>query len=275
VPEITLGEDAYFYREIGSGPVPAHFIHCSLASGKSWLPLAETFSAEARMTAIDLPGHGRSAPTVQADDLHGRATAASVALLEQAGEPVNLVGHSFGATVALRIAVERPDLVKSLVLFEPVLFSVLIGQQQAAYDQEVRDNTAFVGFLENGNPMAAAADFLNRWGLPGEWQRMPQDRREKMALAIGFVRLTSPVLHGLACGTLHLDRLRDISAPTVVVSGDQSPDVMRVIAEVLTKAIPGSSQIAVKGAGHMVPLTHVAESSAIMRDFWTAAGGVS
>jgi lipase len=45
------------------------------------------------------------------------------------GQPVDVIGHSFGGTVALRLAVERPDLVRSLVLIEPVFVAALLADR--------------------------------------------------------------------------------------------------------------------------------------------------
>ena len=84
------------------------------------------------LTAPDLPGHGHAPPLAPGQDLHDAAVAIGLAAIAQAGPPVDLIGHSFGGTVALRIALERPALVRSLTLIEPVLFSILRGS--TAYD---------------------------------------------------------------------------------------------------------------------------------------------
>jgi pimeloyl-ACP methyl ester carboxylesterase len=73
------------------------------------------------MIAFDLPGHGRSADWDGASDYHHLSTQIAASFLT---EPVDLIGHSFGATVALRLAVEQPQKLRSLILIEPVFFAV-------------------------------------------------------------------------------------------------------------------------------------------------------
>jgi pimeloyl-ACP methyl ester carboxylesterase len=86
------------------------------------MPLAAKL-APAHDVFFDLPGHGRSAPWA-GTDYHSDATAVAAALLHG---PTHIIGHSFGATVALRLAVERPDLVSRVTLIEPVMFAAAGG----------------------------------------------------------------------------------------------------------------------------------------------------
>ena len=82
------------------------------------------------MRAFDLPGHGRSPDwdgVVEYQHLSTQIAASFVI------EPVDLIGHSFGATVALRLAVEQPQKLRSLTLIEPVFFAVAARDAPAAF----------------------------------------------------------------------------------------------------------------------------------------------
>ena len=93
----------------GARPVLA--LHCSLAHSGAWSGLAEALSGVA-ITATDQVGHGRAEAWDGQSSLHDRVTADSIAVAEHLGQgaPIDLFGHSFGGTVALRIALQRPDL---------------------------------------------------------------------------------------------------------------------------------------------------------------------
>ncbi|MBC7676775.1 MAG: alpha/beta fold hydrolase, partial [Rhodoferax sp.] len=106
----------------GARPVLA--LHCSLAHAGAWSGLVDHLSG-VTVTALDQPGHGRAADWDGVTDLHGLTTRLSIEMAEAMGGgiPIDVIGHSFGATVALRMALERPDLVRSLVLIEPPLFA--------------------------------------------------------------------------------------------------------------------------------------------------------
>jgi pimeloyl-ACP methyl ester carboxylesterase len=86
-----------------------------------WGPLAEEFAPLHRIIAYDRPGMGHSArPRRRAETLAAQAAVAARVLEAVAGEgPVLVVGHSLGAAVALRLALDRPDLVSGLVLVAP------------------------------------------------------------------------------------------------------------------------------------------------------------
>ena len=104
------------------------FLHCSLSHHQSLMTLAHALPP-ARNVFFDLPGHGHSAEW-QGEEYQTDAMRIAEALLDG---PTHVAGHSFGATVALRLAVERPDLVSRLTLIEPVMFA-------AVQDAEARND---------------------------------------------------------------------------------------------------------------------------------------
>lgn len=103
-------------------PSPARVlaIHGLTGYGRRWETLADRHLADVAVVAPDLLGHGRSswdAPwTIEAN------VAALATLVEtEATDPVVVVGHSFGAAVALGLAATRPELVSGLVLLDPAV----------------------------------------------------------------------------------------------------------------------------------------------------------
>ncbi|QBI52610.1 alpha/beta fold hydrolase [Streptomonospora litoralis] len=99
----------------------AVYVHGLGGSSTNWTDLMGVLCHEWAGEALDLPGFGGSPPPPTGDysiDGHARA----VARLISAGEhPVHLIGNSMGGAVAVRVAAERPDLVRSLTLVSPAL----------------------------------------------------------------------------------------------------------------------------------------------------------
>ena len=120
---LKAGSPTYWTR-FGQGPKPALAIHCSLAHSGSWGALARHLSGALTLTAFDMPGHGRSGEWDGHGEIQKRTAEIAADLLDG---PAHVIGHSFGATVALRLAVLRPELVRSLVLIEPVFFAVALA----------------------------------------------------------------------------------------------------------------------------------------------------
>ena len=104
-----------------TGPVVL-MIHGASANARefSWT-LAPRLSQTHRVLMVDRPGHGYSERLDEAETLGVQAAQAAGALQALApGETAIVVGHSFGGAVALRLALDYPDLVDSLVLLAPV-----------------------------------------------------------------------------------------------------------------------------------------------------------
>jgi pimeloyl-ACP methyl ester carboxylesterase len=118
----------------GLGPTEAVFLHANGFTASTYLGMLTPLAASHRILAVDQRGHGRS--TLPAQPL-GRSSWLDlrddlVALLDQLeGGPLVLSGHSMGATVSILAAAARPQRVRALVLFEPVLLPPeLVAQLQ-------------------------------------------------------------------------------------------------------------------------------------------------
>lgn len=109
-------------------------IHGLTEHGKRWQTLATKYLPDITITAPDLIGHGRSswAPPWSLD---ANVTALADLLVRETSRPVTVVGHSFGAAVALNLAAARPDLVASLVLLDPAVG--LDGERVATIAEEL------------------------------------------------------------------------------------------------------------------------------------------
>ncbi|MDH3264202.1 MAG: alpha/beta hydrolase, partial [Paracoccaceae bacterium] len=146
------------WRTWGQGPRRAVGIHAGLLQSGAWERVAACLPAGLGLLAFDMPGHGRSGPWDEARDYMDQTVAAALGLIADA--PVDLLGHSFGAVAALRIASERPDLVRSLVLYEPVFFAAA----EARGTDTRAPNAGFAAALAAGDREEAARCFTEVWG---------------------------------------------------------------------------------------------------------------
>lgn len=258
---------APYLRHFGNGPRKILALHCSLAHGGVWQPMAEELGLEeVSLTAPDMPGHGRS-PHWRPGSMHDLARDWAVDLLTQmgGGAPMDLFGHSFGGTVALRVAVERPDLVRSLTLFEPVLFAVALqdGSREAAdwADKE----RAFEARINAGDREGAAEWFQSLWGTGVPLSRMPASQRAYIVDRIDAIPAAADVVRDDRAGLLREGRLSGLSLPVLLAEGGTSPGVIRAISEGLARRIPQAQSLVQEGAGHMLPITHAAEMAPQIR----------
>lgn len=255
------------WESFGQGPRAAHLIHCNLAHLGAWAGVITGLEDEWTLVAVDLPGHGGSDWPDKTRDLQVQAAEVSAELISRRGEPVDLIGHSFGATVALRIALARPDLVRNLVLIEPVFFGVLADEGLTSFALEMEKDAAFVACLEQGDLRGAARFFVKRWGMPGEWDNLAERQKEYMASRMPLVGMGVEAIVRPGDQRLHAKDLERITCPTLLIEGEDSPSVIAAVQRVLAAKIPNVERRVVKGAGHMAPVTHAAKVAAEIRAF--------
>jgi pimeloyl-ACP methyl ester carboxylesterase len=117
---LTLGDDVHlFYTEDGTGE-PVILLHGWCCDSHDWSWLIPKLAADRRVIALDLRGHGRSsAPAAGYDP---RQLAEDVAAVLRALEATSavVIGHSLGTVVASALAVLHPEMVRGLVLVDPI-----------------------------------------------------------------------------------------------------------------------------------------------------------
>lgn len=114
-----------YFREVGTGPGVV-CLHSNASSSAQWRSLMDSLATTHHVLAPDLYGAGKS-PDWHSDRVITLADEAALIepVLQRASSPFILVGHSHGAALALRIAVENPGRVRALALYEPTLFSLI------------------------------------------------------------------------------------------------------------------------------------------------------
>jgi lipase len=241
----------------GARPVLA--LHCSLAHSGAWSGLAEGLSG-VTITATDQVGHGRAEPWDGVSSLHDRVTADSIAMAEHLGQgtAIDLFGHSFGGTVALRIALERPDLVRSLCLVEPVIFAAAGAARDPAYAPFRAGHLAFADLVRAGRRDEAAALFHSHWGTEGRFADLPDRTRAYMLDRIHLIVAQNPVLLDDAAGLLRAGGLEGIAVPVLLIEGGASPAIIGAVHGALAGRLRHARRLSVADAGHMVSITHAA-----------------
>ena len=245
-----------FYREAGGGPTVI-CLHASGSSSRQWLPLMEYLEPRYHVLAVDTWGSGKS-PAWRAK--RPLTLSDEVALLEpvlsraHAQGPVMLVGHSYGAAIALMAALEHPEKVHALAVYEPTLFSLV--DQESPAPNEIDDFRAVYAetstLVDAGDAPGAARCFVDYWSGSGTWEQMPEARQGQVAAAMGNIRGW-----GHACLKEHtpLGAFSWIGAPVLFMMGENSPASSRAVARLLTRALPRVQTVEFEDMGHMGPVT--------------------
>jgi pimeloyl-ACP methyl ester carboxylesterase len=216
----------------------------------------ELLAPSFRVLSADTLGAGRSSEWPQDRDvsLADEATYLEPVFAE-AGSPFSLVGHSYGAAIALVTALSRPERVSCLALYEPTMFS-LLREEDPAQPALVEISTvagSAAAAVESNDLDGAAQGFIDYWMGPGSWAETPRTRRAAVAPAM---RNVAGWAHALMNDPTPLSSFRALDIPVLYLVGERSPSSSRGVARLLERTLPRLEYIELKGLGHMAPLTH-------------------
>lgn len=259
VHQIALGSLQISYGDDGVGP-PVICIHSGGFTSRQWRRLRDQLAPTHRVLTPDLIGYGDSSKWPATEGFHfERDVEVIVALARAAGEPVHLVGHSYGAFLACHAA--REVAVRSMALYEPVTFSVLDPARDA-------DALAALDLPASWSPDTSGVDeawlsaFVDWWNGPGAWSRLPAET------AAAFRATGEKIFYEVT--TLMADRtgaaFHTIAAPTLVMTGSLSPATEQRTVERLAELLPNGTMRRFDGLGHMGPITHHALVNAAIVD---------
>jgi len=248
---------------------PALYVHGLGGSGQNWTDLAGLVSGRLAGQAIDLPGFGRSDAPPRGGYRQPALAARVARLIEHADRgPVHLFGNSLGGAVAARVAATRPDLVRTLTLISPampfiqprsaharMLPVLMVPRARRAIEERVR---------------LVPAEQLARGILSICFADLARVAPQRMAEAVAEATARQQVpwaaeayistLRGLAGsfltpGPRSLWRLATrITAPTLIVWGQQDRLVDVALAPRTAATIPDSKLLVLEGVGHTAQL---------------------
>jgi pimeloyl-ACP methyl ester carboxylesterase len=193
-----------------------------------------------------------------------------VSLLEpvfaRAGETFALVGHSYGAAVALVAAIAMPERIRALALYEPTLFSLLDAEMPPPNEADgIREAVKrAVAALGAGRKDAAAEHFIDYWMGAGAWASTPEKRREPIAASVVNIEDWADALF---TEPTSLAALESLDIPVLCMIGKETRASARGVARLLATALPRVKLVELQGMGHMGPVTHPETVNAIIADF--------
>ena len=255
-----------FIRQSGAGPAVV-CIHANAGTSGQWRSLMDLLAPTHRVLAPDCYGSGRS-PDWHSDRVMSLKD--EVAFLDpvfsRAGSSFSLVGHSYGAAVALIAALTHPERVRSLALYEPTLFALIdAGSAPPNEADGIRDTVADAGAaLDRGDVAAAAERFIDYWMGVGSWRATPEDRRPTIAASVKNIRRWA---HALFTEPTPLARFATLRIPVLIMTGGASTVSAHGVARRLVPALPMARQHDFPNLGHMGPVTHAEQVNAVVARF--------
>jgi pimeloyl-ACP methyl ester carboxylesterase len=242
---------------------PVIALHCSGGGAAQWRQLGAALDARYSLIAPEHYGCESVGPWsgAHAFTLADEASV-TIEIIDRADGKVHLVGHSYGGGVALRAAIERPDRIASLTLYEPSAFHLLkaIGARGAsALAEIVALQTKVNQGVITGDYRGAAVSFVDYWGGRGAWGAL----RPSVQTALTRWMPKAPLdFRALIDEPTPAATYADLRFPVLIMRGEHALPPSRLIAEILQALVPDARLEIVASAGHMGPLTHAAQVNA-------------
>lgn len=243
------------FRDTGGSGTGVVCLHANASSSAQWRHFSELLAPRFRVLAPDLYGAGAS-PEWPSDRVITLAdeVALLAPVLALAGSPLVLVGHSYGAAVALKAALADPRRVAALVLYEPTLFA-LIEQNfprpnEADGIRAAVDDAAFA--LDAGDLHGAARRFIDYWSGDGAWQRIPEQRKPAVAAQVANARRWGHALFG---EPTPLGAFASLDMPVLYLSGGRSTASAHGVTRLLAPTLSRAERVEFEALGHMGPVT--------------------
>ncbi|MDA5093866.1 alpha/beta hydrolase [Aliiroseovarius sp. KMU-50] len=262
MPYLTIDTHKMHYTDEGTGPEIIVFSHGLLFSGDMFAAQIEALKSHYRCITFDHRGQGKSAVSTDGYDIDTLTNDAETLIKELDLAPCHFVGLSMGGFVGMRLAIRKPELLKSLVLIETTA------------DPEPSENV----------PRYRLLNFIARWfGLGvvvgrvmpimfgqtflADKTRATERNKWRRALADGDRHGITRAVRGVIDREGVLDDLSQISLPTLILVGDEDVATTPDKSERMHGAITGSELVTIPGAGHSSPIEEPQRVTSAIRAF--------
>jgi 3-oxoadipate enol-lactonase len=258
--ELTINGARIHYERAGEG-LPVIFLHAGVADHRMWDPQVAVFAEHFDLIRPDMRGFGKSElpPTRWSPvaDLLGLMDGLNL-------KPAHLVGCSIGGGVEIDFALEHPERISKLVLVGPGISGMKFGERYPELWKEVEAadkagdmnavNEAEMHLWLDGvrrprgyvkQPLRDLFLEMNGGNFQSDFGSAPRDEIDPPAAA----------------------RLREISAPTLVVVGDEDVPPIFDAVDMLMETVPHARKAVIHDAAHLPNLEHPDEFSRIVLEF--------
>ena len=257
------------YIERGQGE-PLILLHGGQGDYRAWPSQMEALASRYRVISYSRRYHSPHNNPLTARNHSALVDAADLAglIAELRLGPAHLVGTSYGAFTALALAIEHPEFVRSLILAEPPIHRWVTHTARGA--------TLFTEFMTSVQEPAAKAFaaghdeeamriLIDTFDGVGTFAALPAERRIAVLQNALFFKATAASSDSFPY--LSKERVRRLRMPILIVRGDSTDELHRLVTEELGRVAPDAERAIVPEAGHGSPRQNARAFNAAMLEF--------
>lgn len=250
MPIAPINDVQLFYELSGRGEIPIVLVHGAWASHHTWDAIVPTLAEPFRVVSYDRRGHSQSErPPGQGSIREDVADLAT--LIEHLGlTPAWVVGNSYGALIALRLAGERPERLRGLSVHEPPLFSLVESDPSAAVALEAlkKREAAVLERIASGDNEDGAELFIETIVGPGAWEKLPASYQQELIYNAPTFLDENRDPEGLYFDPAWI---KSFPRPLQLTMGDQSHPIVAPMYARIGELLPDVEILPLPGAGHV------------------------
>lgn len=258
--QTTLNRARIHYERAGEG-LPVVFLHAGVADSRMWEPQVAAFAKHFDVICPDIRGFGKS----ELPPARWSPVADLLALMDELHvKPAHLVGCSIGSRFAIDFALQHGERISKLVLVGPGIGGADFGKNHPDVFAEVQaaEESGDVSAINHAEmhlwldgprrprgyvkqPLRDLFLDMNGGNFSSDFEKAPMDNPDPPAI----------------------ERLQEITAPILVVVGDEDAPMVFDAAELLMEKVPHAKKAVIHDAAHLPNLEHPAEFNRLVLNF--------
>jgi len=245
-------------EDAGSGPVVV-CVHGLGGTSNTWSPILSSFEGF-RLIRLDLPGCGRSSGSTGDINIQDLLSCLQVVCRTLSIDSAQWIGHSMGTIICQHLAANTPSLVKSMLLFGPLVAPADAAREPLRIRSQKIRESGLSGMQEVADTLLNTA--------------VSRHTRDHNPAAFAFVRESlmrqAPIAYADYCLALSQMRAADIERidmPTLLITGDEDLVATPDAVDLMVRRMPGARRMVVNRCGHWTPIERPHECIRATREF--------
>jgi pimeloyl-ACP methyl ester carboxylesterase len=273
IKQATLDGATFVYQEQGDG-APVVFVHGCCTDYRAWEAQREAIASHYRFIAFNLRYHGNAPWSDDGSKYSVKTHVDDVAAFIHGlnAGPVDLVGWSYSGPIVLLVALQHPELVRSLTVYEPSAGAFVTDL--ASLKSVGEDRQAMMGPViaaSKSGDVAGVARLVPA-GVNNQPNFFDTATPEIRSMFLDNARTVALLLASPPPPPITCDQLREIKVPALIARGEATRTSFRISTEAAANCIPGAKVGIIPGGRHLAMIQQPEAFNMALLQFLTKVG---